>query len=218
MNLGIYTDFRDFYDHWFAGSWQEPAAIFDRRARHGMSRGDMLVWLQDLGFKVPRFGKVRNLAPVILQEFLCGRGKLSDLVVHFDEAAHAGKGKELLSCCDALARFPEAFATEYIQATRNGAVVSLRYLQIGRRRFWLRYSSSDWRSNCGDVRIEFLGEEKILDFCKWIRHPLFALDFLESGGELLALDFNTAPRIQGTGVEDIMHGKEVYRELSRFFL
>lgn len=42
----------------------------------------------------------------------------------------------------------------------SGAGRSLRYLQVGDRKWWLRYwSENDWRSNAGEGGVEVMGEE-----------------------------------------------------------
>jgi hypothetical protein len=215
MIAALETDFRDFYDHWFAGSWQVPDVVFERRARGGMRRSAMLSWLEQLGLRVPAHGRVCELAPRLLDGYPAGMADILDVVVYLDEAAHAGEGKVRLSVTEALAQHPHAYASEFIPANQRGLGESLRYLRIGRRQFWLRYTSADdWRSNSGEVQVELLREERPADAPWAVPHPLFAVDFVPAGSAgLYAVDFNTAPQIGGTGVEEWMSGREVYDEV-----
>jgi hypothetical protein len=214
MIAALETDFRDFYDHWFAGSWQAPDVVFERRARGGMRRSVMLPWLEQLGLQVPEHGRVRDLAPRLLAGRPTALADILDVVVYLDEAAHAGEGKVRLSVTEAMAQHPDAYASEFIPANQRGLGESLRYLRIGRRQFWLRYTSADdWRSNSGEAQVGLLCEERTADTPWVVPHPLFAVDFVPAGSSLYAVDFNTAPQIGGTGVEERMSGREVYDEV-----
>jgi len=181
----------------------------------------------ELGLTTPRFGIVEDVCEEILpdwpelRDIECKQGERSiedliSVVVHLDIRSHAGEGKFLMSVKDAVKQYSGEFAVEYIPATPAGVGVSLRYLRIGHRQFWLRYSSSnDWRSNAGDVKIEYLSEEKRVsdkDAMK-IHHPLFAVDFVMGAKAMYAIDFNESPGLRGTGIEDVISGKDVYLEI-----
>lgn len=215
--VGLHTDFHDYYDHAFAARWQGAKHTFERTSTQGLGRREMLTYLGFLGLTTPLYGKVRDLVAhfrsvhdaVILQ--------LVDLVVYTDPRAHAGEGKVKLSLDEALAQYPDCLASEHVPATMNGTGQSLRYLRIGTRQFWLRYTSrDDWRSNCGEVEIELLSEEepKQIGDLGRIGLPLFAVDFVSAGKALYAMDFNTAPGLRGTGVEDRLTPTEVYQEIA----
>lgn len=226
--LELKSDFRDYYDHWFAGTGQRADDIYERQSRSGMERPAMLNYLKDLGVTTPAFGTVQELASRMasfaqglsidtLKQLLHDAG---DVVIYTDPGAHGGGGKIKLSLAAALEQYPNHFASEYIPNTASGHGQSIRYLRIGQRQFWLRYSSrDDWRSNCGDVEIEFLGE----DFSATPRAlmgpshvPIFAIDFVFST-HMYAVDYNIAPRLTGTGLEDVMPGHAVFEEIRNWF-
>lgn len=214
--IGLKSDFRDYYDHWFAGSWQKPDVVFERYIRSKTSRREDFEKLKSMGLRVPVYGTVTEVWEWVRGDFRgLDENKLSkvfSVVVYTDEHAHAGEGKLLLSFEEALEKYPSAFASEYIPATAAGVGITLRYLRVGLRQFWLRYSSySDWRSNCGDVKIELLCEEKIADVAG--PAPLYAVDFIKTEGKLVALDYNTSPGLRGTGVEALMGPEQAYRQI-----
>ena len=120
---------------------------------------------------------------------------------------------------DALRDYPDCLAAEVIAANGDGLGESLRYLRIGRRRFWLHYTSAnDWRSNVGAVTIEVLCEEKPMTGAHddGVGLALFAIDFIRAGGigPLYAVDFNTAPGLAGTGIERRLTAREAYTEIA----
>lgn len=226
--LELNSDFRDYYDHWFAGSGQRTDNTYERQSRSGMERPAMLNYLKGLGVTTPAFGTVRDIASRMasfaqglptdrLNHLLRDAG---DVVVYTDPGAHGGGGKLKLSLAAALEQYPNHFASEYIPNSASGHGQSIRYLRIGQRQFWLRYTSrDDWRSNCGDVEIEFLGE----DFSATPRAlmgpshvPIFAIDFVFST-HMYAVDYNIAPKLTGTGLEDVMPGKAVFQEILNWY-
>lgn len=58
------------------------------------------------------------------------------------------------------------------------------------------------------------------DFDFLDRYPLFAIDFVESLShkQLMAIDFNTAPGMKGTGMEDIISTEQVVKLIREFVL
>lgn len=213
--VGLRSDYRDYYDHWFAGSWQRADIIFNRYTVGGLPRPAMFKRMAAWGLKVPRHGTGKELSASLSEV----NTRLVDAVVYTDVMAHTGDGKIKINLRDAGRYYPNHFCSEYISTIRDGGGKSLRYLRIGSRQFWLRYSSADdWRSNCGDVSIsilfEFEGPKELTDLLyDKIKYPLFAVDFVEKGGVLFAIDFNISPGIKGTGIEKHMLPEEVYSEI-----
>lgn len=224
--LRLRSNFIDYYDHRFAGSYQTDAPCFERMSRTALHRKDMFARLTELGLLTPAHGTVQALcskyrASLIEQgytpEHQSGLLGLMQLVVYTDPYAHAGEGKLLLPYDLALAEHPDAYASEFIPQNITGTGVSLRHLRIGRRQFWLRYTSqNDWRSNAGEVTIEWLCEEKpkTTAFASVSPEPLLAIDFITGPEQkLLAVDYNTAPQLRGTGMEDKITPQAVVDEL-----
>lgn len=178
----LISDFRDFYDHWFDGA--DAELTFHRLSASGMPRREMLEYLQALGLRVPAFGQVADVYKKMRQRY------------------------EFLDLNGFVERFGMVvLVVEYIPATPSGLGASWRYLQIGDKIFWLEYfSRDDWRSNCGDVEVHTLAQMED-GYHKHIKHPLFAVDFVW-GDTLYAIDFNIAPGVAGTGVENILPAKQ----------
>lgn len=211
------SDFRDVYDHWFTSPATAPpeAVIYERMSRGGLSRPAMYAYLQAQGYPVPRNGSVATivdrrdlrssgvspLPPALWQlEYSYLRGH-RQVVVYLDLWSHRGEQKRLMSEQEALRRYPEHFASRYL-APPGPAVgsFSYRYLRLGARAWWLRYEShTDWRSNCGDPQITVLAEEEVVSALPW---PLYAFDYVTDGQQWWVVDFNCAPQIKGTGLED----------------
>jgi len=230
MNIFLDTDFRDYYDHRFCGSWQKPDIVFSRKTTDGPDRVGIFNELKKAGLQVPEHGMASDLISRWKSKWKKAgidnyMGEVQALVVYDDLHAHQGKGKRRLTV-DEVEKFGlgNLFAAEFIPTTPGSGSWSLRWLRAGLRRFWLRYTSfDDWRSNYGDVSIELLFEEKRSDSLPkekslvW-ETPLVAVDFINAGPMgLIAVDLNIAPGIQGSGVEKLMLAREVYDEIENFF-
>lgn len=177
--VALRTDFHDYYDHYF----DLQGMIFERFSYQGMQRKSMLDFLSDVGFDTPLYGTVQEVYDQIDDiDFL-------EVVVYLDQMAHQGEGKIKIPMRQAITEYPDHLCSVYIPP-KTGQVRSLRYLQVGNKRFWLKYASKDdWRSNYGDVEIEVLTQVKDGYHAK-IHYPLFAIDFIANTNELMAVDFN----------------------------
>lgn len=213
--IGLESDFRDYYDHWFTPQYQHPNKVLKRIANsQSWSKREQLQFLETIG-KTPFNRVVRELPSFLDQK----------LVVYVNEYSHRGEGKVLLEFEEALEKYPEKYASVYIEQ-ESGSTTSFRLLQIGDSSWWLKYQSSDnWRSNVGDVTVEVEGEsssgwEDIQRNVEPLKdYPLFAIDFVQSiAGHLYAIDFNTAPGLSGTGMEELLKGKEVFELIAEHYL
>lgn len=227
MLFRLHSDFIDYYDHHFAGSFHRDAQRFDRMSVNSMDRKAMFAKLQAMGLSTPDHGTVNDLYQRQVQSWreqgfaaadLDGMLSIVDLVVYTDPFAHAGEGKIKISVAQALQDHPDLYASVFVPQNPSNTGISLRHLRIGSRQFWLRYTSdNDWRSNAGDVNIEYLCEEapKPLEYALQSPEPLLAIDFITGQDRrLIAVDYNTAPKIKGTGVDAVLAPKLVVDEIS----
>lgn len=195
QKLKLKSDFRDYYDHHFAGR-HENYPIFERMSTGGMDRLEMLTYLRKVGFHTPNFGQAKYL-------------KSDYVIVITNLYAHCGSGKILLERYKAEAQFPYNLCVEFVgNASVLNLAASSRWLQIGRQWFWINYISDDhWRSNCGD-NVAFIVRDKgnLPDLpypgffydIELPQFPLFAIDFIADPKSVYpaAVDFNIAPGLE----------------------
>lgn len=213
MKLKLVSDFYDYYDHEF----DLEGDTFRRVTTDGLSRQELLEYLQKLEFTVPHFGPVKDLAKLLEPQ--------DRIVLHHDIWAHRGDGKELSTIQEAMVKHPDTLATQFIQFNVPGTKpevkgLSWRYLQIGTEAFWIEYTSTeDWRSNCGEGDCELFFRDKTELFSDRqyellrFKFPLFAVDFVPDKETLYAVDFNIAPGVRGTGVEKIFSPQEATKAI-----
>lgn len=226
--IGLKSDFRDYYDHWFTPSYQSPKVFLERYAKPVCCFKENVDSNLNINFK-----KREQLRLLDTFEMTPTHGIVKELpytsfklVVYLDEYAHCGEGKILIDSQEAREKYPDCYASFYIES-KYGKAISKRLLQIGNRSWWLEYTNheKDWRSNVGEnIEIKIKGETD----CFWVNnqrnsdllknYPIFAIDFVESfcGEYLYAIDFNTSPGLLGTGIEEILYGNEVFKLIAEY--
>jgi hypothetical protein len=227
MNVKLVSDFRDYWDH----ACDADGVEFRRMTTEGPTRREALSFLEAHGVPVPMHGLVKHVIPKVLDKYRhVGPMELRKallahyvhLVVYQDEMAHRGEGKSLEPCTmGTFERNGEMYCTVH-EPSRYP--VSFRYLHVGRRRFWLCYRNRvvgvPWQSN-GDISVgpsqgvtisvlgEVLNESDPFDIKA--AAVLYAIDFVPSEGGLLAVDYNIAPGMKGTGIEEILQPNAIYK-------
>lgn len=223
MKVKLISDFREYYDHHF----DLDGTPFVRKSSQGPDREEMLFMMFGLGLAVPTHGTVEELHKNAIALYESQEqfneqkgGDLLEVVVYTDTNAHRGEGKLRMKLNDALAKYPTNYAAQYVPNADAGSK-TWRFLAIGDTHYWLEYKSTDdWRSNAGNTSVRLLGKEDAdLISTKYhiniaagnIRVPLYAIDFVpvRSGRELIAVDFNTAPGLNGTPIQDTISGEKV---------
>jgi len=214
-DIKLVSDFHDYYDHNFAyGPYAKTKHQLNRNSNNGMHKYTQLYLMKTLGFTVPPNGTVESL----LDQF-----PYPELVVYTDPFLHRGEGKELISAKHAINKYPDLFAIPYIENSNSilGSV-TIRILWIGDVGFELQYSSGhywkgDWRSNYGDeVHIKLISTMYINR--PQANYPLFAIDLIEDiVGKRWAIDFNTAPGIKDTPIQDLYQPRQIAQFIADWY-
>lgn len=228
MKIGLWSDFSDYYDHWFDyyGNPSQLAKkvnyVLSRQSSDGMPKREQFALLDRAGFAVPAHGTIEQLYEYTEQEYFVG---------YDDELAHRGEGKFFAQRDYAKEHFPHAYGSIFIPTTDepNEHAISRRLLAVGDRLWWLKYEAhGSWQSNhAPEVEVSVVSEtlprksyalEGEHDFSELRRYPMFAIDFVESleTKQLLAIDFNSAPGLKGTGMDSILNGREVVKLLAEY--
>jgi len=201
-NIYIQSDFIEPYDKYLHDSMGK--IVWKRLSKGGMPRREMLKFLDDSIEEYDIFGKVVPHGTVVeLNKRYISYDKL---VVYLDENLHRGEGKILIDMKEAVKKYPNHYASIYLNDYKNVCASSYRHLWIGKECFSFMYQSlTDWRSNYGHVNIIYLGKNTIKNLS--IKgHSIFALDFIKiwndngyccKGGVFINhyIDFNISPGI-----------------------
>jgi hypothetical protein len=224
MELNLKSDFRDYYDFMFAKDNINCKTLL-RMAKTSRSRWEDYKILNSYGLITPVLakGKETFVEQISMRHEHPGGGADMDgrhVVVYDDITAHRGEGKRLVEWQDA----PEdAWIGEYITPVVSGrfggqSQDTWRYLFIGDRVYSLKYSNpnSDWRSNVGDdIDIKLISAIS-RPSATLIREPLLAIDMIQRGGTWYAIDYNDAPGVGGTPVEEMYSASVIMDQLCKW--
>lgn len=196
--LHIKSDFRQYYDP-FASAQEDGNYIFRRMMVDGIWRTHILPYLSYAELFIPTFGRISQV------HISSGVA----VVIYDSLMLHAGEGKRYaVPTREDIGKF----YMDYIHSSPRSS--SYRFLAIGSNFFYLHYASDDeWRSNCGNVTVNLLdkkwAEKKFPAIDRdYFDYPMFAIDFVDDWetGIFHAVDFNTAPGIDKTPIQDILSG------------
>lgn len=208
-DIYLVSDFHDFMDHNFAREYShKELPIFKRLARSYFSKVDQFNLLENHCISVPPHGIVRQL----LDEF-----SYENLIIYDDMFAHRAMGKHFQSGEAAYKQYPNHYCSAFIRGVSDTRSISYRSLWIGNEGFLLRYESNNtWASNLGDeVDIRF---ENRLTSRMPCEYPLFAIDYVEDyTGKRWAVDFNTAPQLKGTPIQEMYKPREVAQFIADWY-
>ncbi len=196
-----------------------------------MTKLEQFQLLDEAGLDTPLFGRVGDAEFMNWWHTDVKVRELPDVraVVYVDDLAHRGEGKRLVRIEEAFNQYKGLPYSAFIPSTLypEQEAISYRYLQIGDRAWWLKYhGKGSWLSNWApeiDIKVlsesfGFWEEGERLQFFR--EYPLFAIDFVAWRGmeRKLAIDFNSAPGISGTGIEDILSAKDCYEALATWII
>jgi hypothetical protein len=222
MKLKLLSDFRDYYDHVF---FPDGDMIVHRMAHdRAMPKWRQFDILQRSGIATPPVYTVGSSQADKLY------GPADNVVVYTDEHLHCGGGKTMTSYDAAVKRFPpcqHACVPWYNSTGSYSESRSYRYLKIGGMAFWLRYEGrGGWMSNhAEETEIYLNGWCEQIESYVLSSYPMCAIDFvipvdrhdpddfadvLDQG---IAIDFNTAPGLRHTGIEDVLSAIDIYNLL-----
>jgi hypothetical protein len=208
MITKLKSDFRDYYDHAFAGNMMPADYVFNRMSANEIDRKSQFDILKNdfiIPMMIVRHGIVKDWDTKIYRELV---------VVYVDLLSHRGEGKILTTIEDAKEKYPDCLCSKY-WGGHNMIAKSTRHLQIGNRAWNLTYTGyGSWMSNNAPV-IDIGNIYEVKPFeqeCGNKYYAMFAIDFVFK----MAVDFNTSPGLKGTGIEEHIKSLQIYQYFDEF--
>lgn len=191
-SLCIKSDFVDYYDNLSSNT----GIIYNRMISDVKQRGSALRYLRSLGVKTLDIKQVSNFS------YLDG-----DLVVYTDSKKHHGNGKKIMSYEEALTYYSNYPASIYLEDSKG---ITIKVLQIGQRRFNLTFKKEDKSLTEGKL----IGiSEMTPAFNMLIGLPIFSIDYVASGCEMIATDFNEVENLSRIGINNYISSDDVCKEI-----
>lgn len=194
--INIKSDFRDYYDDL---SNAESNIVYERYRQTGKTRAEDLKFLRDKGIQTIACGTVSQII----------RPSMKKLVVYTSPTSHQSSGKHIYSLNDVLNQYSNCVVSEFLE---NYGGYTVKYLQIGERRFRLMFLNPNYREQLIEgnmVAIEELQRQYNYAFGL----PIYSIDYISNGCEMLAIDFNSTQCLKSIGMDKILKASDVVTEV-----
>lgn len=197
MNLCIKSDFKDFYDD----ACSNNGILYKRFLSECMQRGKALRYLQDIGVRTIQLNQVSSIS----------RFDTEKVVVYTDIMKHESKGKSIMTLDEAREMYPNHLASIYYSNT-NG--ITLKYLQIGVKRFRLWYKKDIESLDKGTLyNIEILEDYN----SRAINLPIYSIDYIITSDGALATDLNEVQNLEKINMQNYISSDEVVKQILNFY-
>lgn len=191
--LCIKSDYTDFYD---VLSNNNSIITYNRYLSQCKQRGSALKYLRSLGIKTLDIRQVN--------QFFRGDGPI---VVYKDPMGHHGNGKAIMSVDEAMQYYSNCVASNYY----NKDGFTIKYLQIGKRRFSLCFKKNETETLDIGTLIDI--KESNSEFNRLIGLPIFSIDYISNGYEMIATDFNEVENLHNINMDRYLDSNTVITEI-----
>lgn len=191
--LCIKSDYTDFYD---VLSNNNSIITYNRYLSQCKQRGSALKYLRSLGIKTLDIRQVN--------QFFRGDGPI---VVYKDPMGHHGNGKAIMSVDEAMQYYSNCVASNYY----NKDGFTIKYLQIGKRRFSLCFNKNETETLDVGTLIDI--KENTSEFNRLIGLPIFSIDYISNGCEMIATDFNEVENLHNINMDRYLDSNTVITEI-----
>lgn len=192
--LCIKSDYEDYYDNLAS----KDGIIYNRMISGGKQRGSALKYLRSLGVKTLDIKQVSQFS------YLDG-----DLVVYTDPNKHHGQGKKIMTYEEAVTYYSNYPASKYLKDS-NG--ITIKVLQLGQRRFNLTFKKDEDEKTLSEGKLISINEMTPA-YNMLIGLPIFSIDYIASGCEMIATDFNETENLKRIFIDHYINADEVIKEI-----
>jgi hypothetical protein len=169
---------------------------YNRYLSQSKQRGAALKYLRSLGIKTLEIKQVNT--------FFRGDGPI---VVYTDPQGHNGSGKRIMTVDDAVRTYGNCIASKYW----NTDGMTIKYLQIGKRRFSLYFKKETTQSLEIGTLIDI--RENSPEYNRLVGLPIFSIDYISDGQYMIATDFNEVENLSMIGMNRYLDSNTVINEI-----
>ena len=196
LGIKIESDFKDYYD--VASTDSNYVGVYARYMT-GESRGKSLRWLREQGIKTVELRAAREYDDTV-----------RELVVYTNPNLHDSLGKQVVTLSEARTLYANHLASPFY-AEANGE--TLKFLQLGTRRFRLRLKSEKSKSLLEGTVLDMVELESVLNYS--VMQPIFSIDYIFNGKEMIAVDLNRVQRLDKLGLEHMINPAGIISEIKK---
>ena len=194
--LKIVSDFKDYYD--YLSNDKDPLMIYERRYESSMSRGAAIKHIKELGIPVIELGMPRQFK--LLHD---------KVVIYTDVKAHESKGKRIVDIDPAVDMYSTNLCSP-LYTDGNG--VTVKFLQIGELRYRITFQNKNFNTEISEGEIvDIVRLESGLNYS--IQEPIFSLDYIQSGNNMLCMDFNQVQKLESLSFQNILASEVIVEQI-----
>lgn len=194
------ADFSDYYD---SLTDVKSSIVYKRKRELFNGRGSELLFLKNNGIKTVEFG-----------HFIRVLSRSNKFVVYTNPLLHDFRGKHIYDSEDVAGHYSNCVVAEFLEQS-NGYTV--KYLQVGERRFRLMFYNPNYLTQLCEGTLIAL-EELPRQFNYAVGLPIYSIDYISNGVEMVAVDFNEVQNLSKIGMDAVMKPDEVVTEVKRALL
>lgn len=195
MAIQIVSPFTDYYDY-----LSVDGGMIYNRVRNTSSKVEELRIVKALGIKT------LELKPA--NQIVMGSHN-QKVVVYMDLSKHSGEGKMIYPLNTVKITYPNKLCSIFYEPS-DGVVRTYKFLQIGKRRFWV------YIRNKGLVEDTVEGITEIESgYNYYLRLPIYSIDYILTSDGLtqIAVDFNSIQSLSKLGMNRVLGAEVVVQEV-----
>lgn len=189
------SDFTDYYDECLDTN---STIVYNRFRNQGMSRGEALNYLRNNGIKTVKFGAFTNFGT-----------DTSKFVVYTNPSLHNFSGKRIQTFDEVAIQYANYMVSEFLDKYGGYTV---KYLQVGERRFRIMFFNPEYREKLIEGSMVAI-EELPKQYNYAIGLPIYSIDYISNGAEMVAIDFNEVQRLDTIGINNLISAENVAMEV-----
>lgn len=195
--LSIVSKFSDYYDS--ECSENNNDLVYNRQRGKYRQRGAALSFIRGIGVKTIDIKTVNS--------FMFSNA--DKIVVYTDSMRHNSDGKRVMTPMEASLQYENCVASKFY----SDANISVKYLQIGKRRFtvYLKHDNPETLSQGEVINIV----EQASGYNRLIGLPIYSIDYIQINNEMVATDFNEIERLRLLNFQSVMSSAEVIEEIKQ---
>ena len=191
--------FRDFYDNEFNN---KSKLIYNRVRKLFKNRMEELSFLESKHIKTVNFGSLYSV------------GIHDRYVVYTDITRHNFEGKRIENYSTVVNIYSNFLLSEFLDESQG---YMIKYLQVGRRRFRILYYNERYNNLLANGKMIDV-QELEASYNDNIALPIYSIDFVSKGMEMIAVDFNEIENLSKIGADKFLSSEEVIEELYKAIL
>ncbi len=194
--ISIQSDFKDYYDYL---SNPDSTIVYKRFNKVNSTRAEDLNFLRSKGIKTIKCGSIKKVLSPSSQKY----------VVYTDPTSHKFEGKHIYTTLDVLNQYSNCIISEFMEIYGGYTV---KYLQIGERRFRIMFFNPDYKEKLVEGNMVAI-EELPRQYNYALGLPIYSIDYISNGLEMIAVDFNRTQSLQSIGIDKKIKAEDVAMEV-----